>query len=104
MLPALLLGEIIVWSFIIFGRNKNKGAMIRSKFGTYSWLASNSISRADNSKAKDLKVMKVMSFDLAIYDEMSSSAGKLNVHAAHSFSSRIFRWIGARVMNSQRLN
>jgi GT2 family glycosyltransferase len=98
MLPALLLGEIIVWSFIIFGRNKNKGAMTRSKLGTYSWLASNTISRPNNSKTKDMKIMKVMSSDLVIYGELSSSVGKSNVQAAHSFSNRIFHWIRARMM------
>ena len=106
LLPALFLGEIIVWSFIIFGKSKNKGMMVQSKLGTYSWLLGNNVTRSKNSKVKDLKIIEAMSPNLIIYDEMTFEGNnkernlQQQLNSAHSFSNKLFCKTRNSIMNS----
>lgn len=100
LLSSLILAEIIVWTFIVGGRNKNRWSMIRSKLGTYLWLfGHNNVSINRNSKAKDLKIIQAMSPNLIIYNEMASKeVDKMPVFL--NTANRLFARSRERIRNS----
>jgi GT2 family glycosyltransferase len=68
MLPALLLTELIVWYFIL----RTNKALIMPKLRAHTLLVAKggSIPRKNNSSAKDLKVIKRLTSDIKLYEEV----------------------------------
>jgi GT2 family glycosyltransferase len=97
MLPALIVSELIVWSFVLI---KDK-ELIKSKIKVHLWLLTHfrNIFRSDNSKAKDLGLIKQMIPDIRLYNELSSDR-PVHVQYGVRASNHLFRRTKQFLINS----
>jgi GT2 family glycosyltransferase len=102
MLPALMLTELIVWSFILTKDRR----LIKSKIKVQLWLFANfrDTLRSGNSAAKDLNLIKQTIPDMKLYDELGGGDGDGRtfnfVQKALKASNRLFRFIRRFLINS----
>jgi GT2 family glycosyltransferase len=101
-LPALIITELIVWSFILT-RNRT---LIKSKIKVHLWFFTHfrNIFRNDNTAAKDLKLLRQMTPDIMLYDELSG-ANIIGHHPFHiqkalNVSNHLFRFTRRFLINS----
>jgi GT2 family glycosyltransferase len=98
MLPALIVTELIVWSFILIKDRQ----LIKSKMKVQLWLLSHlrNIFRSNNSAAKDLRLVKQMVPDIKLYNELSGSSHSVYVENGIKASNRLFRFTRQYLINS----
>jgi len=98
MLPALIVTELIVWSFILFTDRR----LIKSKIKVQLWLLTHlrNIFRSSNSAAKDLRIIKQMMPDIKLYDELSGGSQSVHVQNGLKVSNRLFRFTKQFLINS----
>jgi GT2 family glycosyltransferase len=99
MLPALIIAELIVWSFVLI----NDRRLIKSKIKVQLWLFTHfrGIFRSTNSAAKDLRLIKQMMPDIMLYDELRGG-GRHSVHVRNGLmaSNHLFRFTRRFLLNS----
>jgi GT2 family glycosyltransferase len=98
MLPALIVTELIVWSFILIKDRR----LIRSKIKVQLWLLSHlrNIFRSSNSSAKDLRLIKQMMPDIMLYYELSGGSHSVHVQNGLKASNHLFRFTKQFLINS----
>jgi GT2 family glycosyltransferase len=92
LLPALILTEIIVWSYA-FGK---RSGLPESKLAVQIWHMANwnKTFRKNNSHLKDLKILSVMETDLNIYQELGGKQlSPSSFSLAQRFANRVFRLV-----------
>ena len=101
MLPALIVTELIVWSFILTKDRR----LIKSKIKVGLWLFTHfrNILRSDNSATKDLKLIKQMVPAIKLYDELSGGVGgrhSVHIQMGLRASNQLFRFTRHFLVNS----
>lgn len=98
-LPALIVAELIVWSFIL---SKDR-RLIKSKIGVHLWFFTHfrSISRNDNSAAKDLELVRQMISDIKPYDELTGTTNSkaVRIQKILNISNQLFRFTRKFLIN-----
>jgi GT2 family glycosyltransferase len=91
MLPALIVTELIVWSFILIKDRR----LIKSKIKVQIWLLTHlrNIFRSSNSAVKDLRLIKQMMPDIKLYYQLSGGSSH-SVHLQYGLraSNHLFRF------------
>lgn len=95
LLPALILTELIVWSYIL-GKDR---MLARSKLGAQAWLFRNwaSLDRKNNNKATDLELIQRTITDIMIYKELGD---REKIEGLHRASNRFFAFVKRSVIKS----
>lgn len=95
MLPALLLTEMIVWSFV-FIKDRN---LLASKVKAQIWHLGHwlDIFRSNNSRTNDLKIIERMTPDIIIYEELKAQTP---LEGAHKTLNRIFTFLRRSLVQS----
>jgi GT2 family glycosyltransferase len=96
MLPALMLTELIVWSFILGKDKRLIGSKLRaSMWHFFHWPAT---FRKNSNREQDLKLIRRMISEVIIYDELGGESWA--VHRARQSSNRRFEAAKQSLINS----
>jgi GT2 family glycosyltransferase len=96
MLPALILTELIVWSYVLGRNRKLAGSKLRANLWHLThWPL---ISRTNNEKVTDTKLIQHMISDVIMYDELGGES--YGTRRAHEMMNRIFKAVKDSLIRS----
>lgn len=96
MLPALVVAELIVWSFVLTKDRRLIKPKLKVQIQVI--IQSRGILRSDNSSAKDLKLIQYLIQDIKLYDELKGSS--THVQMTLNAANRIFGFTRRLIINS----